>query len=95
MSDSGEITDRSHRWHVQEGVIDRPLIGGGILYDETGGKVHHLNDTAACVWEACRQGATIQELVGCVCAAYEVTPEQADQDVAAIVQELSAAGALR
>ena len=43
-------TDSERRlYHVKESVQYRPLVEGGILYDESGACVHHLNGPAAIV----------------------------------------------
>lgn len=83
------------RWHTRHGVHYRALVDGGILYDEEEGQVHHLNATAALVWEACQQGATLPELVSCVRIAYEVAPRQAEQDVTSVLGQLEKSGVLK
>ncbi len=83
------------RWHSRKGVHYRALVDGGILYDEEEGQVHHLNATAALVWEACQQGADLPELVSRVRVVYDVAAPQAEQDVTSVLKQLESSGVLR
>ncbi len=83
------------RWYRSETIQFRPLVDGGILYDEHGACVHHLNETARMIWDLCSSGATIHQIVTQVCSGYDVSQAQAERDVSQILRQMSEAGVLR
>ena len=84
----------TRRWRNRESIQFRRLVDGGILYDEAGGCVHHLNGVAVLIWEAAGPGATVSEMVNHVCRSYDAPAAQVEKDVVDIVRQLSVAGAL-
>ncbi|MEW6749518.1 MAG: PqqD family protein [Candidatus Latescibacterota bacterium] len=76
---------------VVAGLVYRRLVDGAMIYDPRDQTVHHLNETAACVWEACQRGASREEAAAFLCRDYEVDPERAAGDVDAIVARFAAA----
>lgn len=73
-------------WQVRADLLYRQLADGGMLYDSASGQVHHLNATAALVWEACQAGKKTAETVAELCRCYEVEIAQAGADVREILQ---------
>ena len=71
---------------VRPDLLYRALVDGGMIYDGAGGQVHHLNASAAQVWELCQAGATSAALVEALCSRYEVASEEAQADVRRILQ---------
>ena len=90
MNESG-----ARRWRNRESIQFRRLVDGGILYDEDGGCVHHLNGVAVLIWEALGAGATVPEMANHVCRSYDAPAAQIEKDVVDIVRQLSVAGALQ
>lgn len=72
-------------WQVRPGVLYRALVDGGMIYDGESGQVHHLNATAAQVWEFCQSGATSAALAEALCRRYAVEGTQAQADVGRIL----------
>ncbi|MCC7261209.1 MAG: HPr-rel-A system PqqD family peptide chaperone [Candidatus Latescibacteria bacterium] len=76
-------------WQARPGLLYRPLVDGGMIYDGESGQVHHLNATAAQVWEGCRNGATREELAAVLCSRYAVEVARAQADVARILEHFA------
>ena len=79
---------------LKEGFVLRQVCGENVITGEglgaiNFGKLLALNETAAWLWkEAEAQGDfTVNSLADKLCEEYEVTAEQARQDVAAIVKK--------
>ena len=53
-----------------------------------------LNDTGAAIWQGLEQGKTPAELADQLAAEYEITREQAAQDISAYLDKLADAGCL-
>ena len=79
---------------LKEGFVLRQVCGENVITGEglgaiNFGKLLALNETAAWLWkEADAQGEfTVNSLADKLCEEYDVTAEQARQDVAAIVKK--------
>ena len=79
---------------LKEGFVLRQVCGENVITGEglgaiNFGKLLALNETAAWLWkEADAQGDfTVNSLADKLCEEYDVTAEQARQDVAAIVKK--------
>ena len=53
-----------------------------------------LNETGAVLWQALEKGGDVQALVNALTAEYDVSAEQAKQDVEAFMAKLQQAGCL-
>ena len=73
-------------WQARDDLFYRKLVDGGMLYDGQHRRVHHLNATAAFVWEACQKGQGTGEMVRDLCRSYEVDDGSARADVVAILE---------
>ena len=73
-------------------LLYRPLVDGGLLYDARSGQIHHLNETAALIWEACAEGTEAPQIALGLCARYEVGPDVAGEQVQRTLDELTRAG---
>lgn len=60
----------------------------GILVDLNTKKYYQLNETATVIWKGIASKAPIVEIATSLTANYEVTPEDAQQNVNAIVRQL-------
>ena len=87
--------DQQQKAQVRPDLLYRALVDGGMIYDGAEGQVHHLNTTAAQVWELCQAGATSAALVEALCSRYEVASEEAQADVRRILQVFAAARLLQ
>ena len=64
--------------------------GEGILVDLNTKKYFQLNETGTLIWRALEQGQSLEEIVGQMTAAYEVTPEHAAESVRRLLESLRA-----
>ena len=66
-----------------------------VLIDTSSGLAHHLNETAAVVWDACDGSASIDELVQRMMAKFDIDAATARRDVAMILQHFLDAGLVK
>jgi hypothetical protein len=59
----------------------------GILVDLNTKKYYQLNETAMLIWKSLEQGLTAEAIAAELTANYEISPEDARQNVANIVRE--------
>ncbi len=93
MLDTTSSNDES-TWQVRSGLHYRALIDGGMLYDEREAMVHHLNATAALVWEGCQRGESTRQLVEAISALYSADANLVHADVVAVLSEFVENGLL-
>lgn len=60
----------------------------GILVDLNTKKYYQLNETATLIWKGIASKAPIVEIANRLTTSYEVTPEDAQRNVQAIIQQL-------
>lgn len=78
-------------WSACPGLTYRKLADGGMIYDREKKQVHHLNCTAAHVWEHCQQGSRVEKIAQDLCLRYEVGLQTARADVEKVLAEFAAA----
>jgi hypothetical protein len=54
-----------------------------------------LNETASLIWRCAGRAETVDEMVDCVCAEYDVQRDKAAQDISKTVNEMRAKKLLR
>jgi hypothetical protein len=64
--------------------------GEGILVDLNTKKYFQLNETGMIVWRGLERKQTLEEIVGQITAAYDVTPEHAAASVRRLLDNLRA-----
>jgi hypothetical protein len=69
--------------------------GEGVLVDLDTKKYFQLNETGTLVWRALERGQTLEEIVGAVTAAYDVSPEHAAESVGRLLDNLLAFNLVR
>ncbi|MDT5293419.1 MAG: hypothetical protein QOJ76_299 [Acidobacteriota bacterium] len=73
----------------QEHVVFTEFDAGeGILVDLNTKKYFQLNETAIIVWRGLEQSRTLDEIVGHITTAYDVTPEHAAESVRKLLENL-------
>jgi hypothetical protein len=78
-------------------VVNRSIAGETILVpirNRTGdlGSIYTLNEVASLIWEMIDGHTPIQKIVESIVATYQVTVEEAHQDVSVFVSALESAG---
>jgi len=79
-------------WRARDNVLYRGLVDGGLVYDSRTRRVHHLNASAAVVWEACEAGGPPGDLVRALCDHFQVDEATARADVEAVLATLASEG---
>jgi hypothetical protein len=69
-------------------VLWRELDGEAILLDPQAGCSYNLNPVGTLIWKLLDGQHDAEDIVAAVCAAYEVEPEQAGQDVQRLLDDL-------
>jgi len=87
--DQGEITIK-RREHV---LLSR-TGGEALLVDQSSGKVHVVNGTAARLWELCDGNPTTTQVVESLAAAYELEQDDVREDVDAMLTTFRELGLL-
>ena len=84
---------------IKNGFVLREVCGENVIVGEglgavNFGKLLALNETAAWLWKAAMAMGdfSVEQLAERLCEEYDVTPEQAQQDVAAILQQWQEVG---
>jgi hypothetical protein len=72
----------------------RIIDGETVVLDRHGGLIHQFNQTASHIWERCDGKSTVAHIAQQLAEAFDVDPEIAANDVAAIVQRLQELGLL-
>jgi hypothetical protein len=69
-------------------AISRTVEGEAVIVLPESGQVAVLNEVGTQVWELADGQHSVEEIVASVVEAYDVSPDQAREDVDAFVQEL-------
>ncbi len=64
--------------------------GEGILVDLNTKKYFQLNETGTLVWRGLERNQSLEEIVGEITSAYDVTPERAAESVRRLLENLRA-----
>jgi hypothetical protein len=75
-------------------VLELDMGDGFILYNHDSSLVHHLNPTAALVWQLCDGNATVARLAEEIALEYGLTVENVLMQLVTLVAELDALGLL-
>jgi hypothetical protein len=65
---------------------------GLILYNHTADLVHHLNPTAAIVWQVCDGEATVAQLAGEIAEEYGRSEGEIQEELTRLIGEFDALG---
>ena len=72
----------------------RGLADGGMLYDPDTEQIHHLNATAALIWEECAAGRAAAAIAQALCRRFAVESARAAADVERVLAEFEKQGLL-
>lgn len=71
-------------------VVELDMGDGFILYTADASLVHHLNPSAAIVWQLCDGRSSVSELARDIAAEYGLDEEEIRRQVASLVAEFEA-----
>ncbi len=77
-------------------LVTRSIAGETIIVPDRSGVsdleyVYTLNEVGSRIWALLDEGTPVSRIVGTICAEYDVTPEQASQDIAEVLRSLEEA----
>ena len=72
----------------RSGVSVRMVEGETIVLDRHTGLIHQLNRTASYVWDRCNGRFTVREIAHQLAEVFDIDPQTAVKDVAAVVEQL-------
>jgi hypothetical protein len=75
-----------------EDIISRRVGNDVVVIKDDGQSVYILNKTAAFIWDTCDGISGVNEIVTKLCEHFEVTPEEAREDVKKIIKILTKLG---
>ena len=76
------------RLEASSSVVTREIGGEMVLMDLESGNYFGLNSIGGQVWQALEEGKTIKELCDQIEQEFDVPPEQIQQDVLSLAEEL-------
>ena len=76
-------------------VLELDMEDGYILFNHDSSLVHHLNPSAAIIWQLCDGTATISELAADIAAEFRVDERQTVKQLTGVIAELDALGLVR
>ncbi len=71
-------------------VLELDMGDGLILYNHDSSLVHHLNPSAALVWQLCDGEATVGQLALDIAEEYELEASEVQEQVASVIAEFDA-----
>lgn len=75
-----------------ENIISRRVGEEVVVIKDDGLSLYILNKTAAFIWDLCDGNIDINNIVEKLCERFEVTPEEASEDVKKIIKVLTKMG---
>jgi PqqD family protein of HPr-rel-A system len=76
-------------------VLELDMEDGFILFNHDSSLVHHLNPSAAIIWQLCDGSATIAELAADVSAEFHVDEGETVKQLVSVIAELDALGLVK
>ncbi|HEX9123131.1 MAG TPA: HPr-rel-A system PqqD family peptide chaperone [Actinomycetota bacterium] len=73
-------------------VLELDMEDGFILFNHDSSLVHHLNPSAAIIWQLCDGSASVVELADDIADEFKLEPAEARGQVAGVVAEFEALG---
>jgi hypothetical protein len=78
-----------------ENIISRRVRDEVVIISDNGGSLYILNKTAAFIWDLCDSHDEIDDIAAGLCERFEVTAEEAREDVNKIVKILTKNGIIK
>jgi hypothetical protein len=87
----------TQRFRKDENLVTRSIAGETLIVPVRSGiadldYIYALNEIGSLVWGLLDERRPVTEIVEAICSEYEVTPEQAAQDIGDLLSSLEAAG---
>jgi hypothetical protein len=85
-------SDAERRWVADSGQVSSQVEGETVILHMPSGTYFGLDRVGSAVWELLSEPRTLGELRDAVVARFEVEPDQAEQDLRALLADLEANG---
>jgi pyrroloquinoline quinone biosynthesis protein D len=95
ISDGGLTVPVGYRPEKAADVLELDMEDGFILFNHDSSLVHHLNPSAAIIWQLCDGSATISELAADVSAEFHVDEGETVKQLVSVIAELDALGLVK
>jgi pyrroloquinoline quinone biosynthesis protein D len=95
MSDGGLTVPVGYRPEKAADVLELDMEDGFILFNHDSSLVHHLNPSAAIIWQLCDGSATISELATDVSAEFHLDEGETVRQLVSVIAELDALGLVK
>jgi PqqD family protein of HPr-rel-A system len=82
--------EREYRPSKVSEVLELDMGDGVILYNHDSSLVHHLNPSAALVWQLCDGQATVADLARDIAEEYHLEGSEVEAQVASVIAEFDA-----
>lgn len=91
-SSEGLLVDQDYVPRKAADVLELDMGDGFILYNHDSSLVHHLNPSAAIVWQVCDGAASIVQLAAEIADEYSVVVDNVVTELRGLIAELDALG---
>jgi PqqD family protein of HPr-rel-A system len=95
MSDGGLTVPVGYQPEKAADVLELDMEDGFILFNHDSSLVHHLNPSAAIIWQLCDGSATISELAADVSAEFHLDGDETIKQLVGVIAELDALGLVK
>ncbi|NJK56500.1 MAG: PqqD family protein [Pleurocapsa sp. SU_5_0] len=87
-------TNQSKTYKISQNHLYSEVADEAVILDLESGVYYGLNSVGVDIWQWLQQPQTEEKLLDLVLEEYEVTPEQAEQDLQSILKEMLKVGLL-
>ena len=95
LSDGGLTVPAEYQPEKAADVLELDMEDGFILFNHDSSLVHHLNPSAAIIWQLCDGSATISELAADISAEFHVDEGETVRQLVGVIAELDALGLVK
>jgi PqqD family protein of HPr-rel-A system len=95
MIDGGLTVPVGYQPEKAADVLELDMEDGFILFNHDSSLVHHLNPSAAIIWQLCDGSATISELAADVSAEFHLDRDETIKQLVGVIAELDALGLVK
>ncbi|BCX82247.1 hypothetical protein MIT9_P1832 [Methylomarinovum caldicuralii] len=84
--------NRQQRYHIPDYVLFQQLENETVLLNLEDGYYYGLDDLGTRIWQMLKQGDSLGECLEWILENYEVSPEQAEKDLEALIRHMTEKG---
>jgi PqqD family protein of HPr-rel-A system len=95
VNDDGLTVPVEYRPEKAADVLELDMEDGFILFNNDSSLVHHLNPSAAIIWQLCDGSATISELAADISAEFHIEEGETVKQLVGVIAELDALGLVK